>query len=348
MYQPNMNIANTDVRVADVVVERTIGTAGLGFGAVIAPTDDGNWYYYDNGSNDDAVGLTSGGGFYWGVMFPAGSYEGNRLTKISYFDYAAHTGTVTIYQGGTSAPQTQLYSQAYSVSGTTQYIEIAMDEAVEVDNTQPLWVVMHNNNGQYVAAIDAGPGVNYGSCISTDGSTWYTTVSSASGGQLDGNWNLRAYIESGSGPAPSALVPNKYNIFVDGELVGATASNTFTYDATDFAEHEYVVLWVDADYLESCVDEGENLIYYAAAPLGVAENMISSMIYPNPTDGEIRINANNMVRISIVNTLGQVVYDKAVNGNEAIINMAQFGNGVYMVNIATENGSSVKRVVVNK
>jgi hypothetical protein len=109
-----------------------------------------------------------------------------------------------------------------------------------------------------------------------------------------------------------------------------------------------VVIWVDSDYLESCVVEGENMIYYAAEPLGVAENMINTTIYPNPTDGEIRINANNMVRISIVNTLGQVVYDKAVEGNEAIINMAQFGNCVYMVNIATENGTSVKRVIVSK
>ena len=348
LYQPNMNVANIDVRVADVVVERTLGNAGMGFGAVTSPTDDGNWYYYDNGSNYDAIGLTSGGSFYWGVMFPAGTYEGNRLTKISYFDYAAHTGNVIIYQGGTSAPQTQLYTQAYSVSGTEQYVEIEMEEPVEIDNTLPLWVVMRNNNGQYVAAMDAGPGVNYGSCLSTDGSTWYTTVSSATSGQIDGNWNLRAYVESGSGPAPSSLVPNKYNIFFDGELVGATANNTFTYDAADFAEHEYMVIWVDSDYLESCVVEGENLIYFAAAPLGVAENMVNTTIYPNPTDGEIRINANNMVRISIVNTLGQVVYDKAVEGNEAIINMAQFGNGVYMVNIATENGTSVKRVVVSK
>ncbi|MBP9995167.1 MAG: choice-of-anchor J domain-containing protein, partial [bacterium] len=80
---------------------------------------DGNWYYYDNGVNDDAIGLQGGGGFYWGIMLPAGSYEGNILTKVSYFDYAAHTGTVSIYQGGTSAPQTLLHTQDYSVSGTS-------------------------------------------------------------------------------------------------------------------------------------------------------------------------------------------------------------------------------------
>ncbi|MBQ3354535.1 MAG: DUF2436 domain-containing protein [Bacteroidales bacterium] len=349
MYQPNMNIANTDVRVADVVVERTLVNAGVGFGTVTSPTDDGNWYYYDNGSNYDAIGLSAGGGFYWGIMFPAGMLEGNRLTKISYFDSTPSAGTVTIFQGGSSAPQTTLYTQQYSTTGSEQIVEIEMGEPVEIDNTQNIWVVMHNTSGQYVASYDgASPGQTNGSWLSTDGSTWYESLYAATSGSYGGNWNIRAYVESGSGPAPSALVPNKYNIFFDGELVGATANSTFTYDAADFAEHEYVVIWVDADYLESCVVEGENLINYAAAPLGVAENMVNTTIYPNPTDGEIRINANNMVRISIVNTLGQVVYDKAVNGNEAIINMAQFGNGVYMVNIATENGSSVKRVIVNK
>ena len=28
------------------------------------------WYYYDDGVNVDAIGLTNGGSFYWGVMFP--------------------------------------------------------------------------------------------------------------------------------------------------------------------------------------------------------------------------------------------------------------------------------------
>ena len=325
----------------------TVANAGTGFGMINnAMTRDGNWYYYDNGENNDAIGLTSGGSFYWGIMFPAGTYEGNRLTKIAYFDYTAHTGNVIIYQGGSSAPGTQVYTQPYSVSGTQVYVEIEMDEPVELDDTQNVWVVMHNNNGQYVAAIDGSAGVNYGSCLSTDGGTWYTMVNQAAS-SLDGNWNLRAYIETGSGPAPAGLVANKYNIFFDGELVGATASSTFTYDAADFAEHTYVVVWVDSDYLVSCVDEN-NTIVYAAECDNVDENEVVNSIYPNPTSGDLYINAMNMTRINIVNTMGQVVYEQEVNADEMVIDMAKFEAGVYMVNIYTENGSSVKRVTVVK
>ena len=323
----------------------TLAAAGTGFGmSNNAMTKDGNWYYYDNGTNSDAIGLTSGGSFYWGVMFPASMYEGNRLTKIAYFDYTAHTGTILIYQGGTSAPGTQIYSQPYSVSGTSQYIEIEMTEPVELDEDENVWVVMHNDNGQYVAAIDGSAGVNYGSCLSMDGTTWYLTVNQAAS-SLDGNWNLRAYIESGSGPAPTSIVPNKYNIFADGELVGATPNTTFLYECPDYDEHIYTVYWVDSDYTMSCEIEG---VPYEIHHTGMIEEAIVNAIYPNPTSGDLHINAQDMTRISIVNTLGQVVYEQNVNADQIVVDMAKFEAGVYMVNIFTENGSSVKRVTVVK
>ena len=79
----------------------------------------------------------------------------------------------------------------------------------------------------------------------------------------------------------------------------------------------------------------------------VSENGEISL-YPNPTNGNITINAQNMNRITVVSVLGQVVYDAEVEGEQQIINMAQFNAGVYMVRIATENGVSTQRVTVVK
>ena len=62
----------------------------------------GGWLYYDDGTCIDAIGLTAGGSFYWGIKFPADTlsqFEGCSVTKIAYFDYEAHTGTVRIYNG---------------------------------------------------------------------------------------------------------------------------------------------------------------------------------------------------------------------------------------------------------
>ena len=68
------------------------------------------------------------------------------------------------------------------------------------------------------------------------------------------------------------------------------------------------------------------------------------MIYPNPTNGNLNINAEAMRRVTIVNALGQVVYDQEVVGDNTIIDMAQYQIGVYMVRITTDNGVAVKRV----
>ena len=86
-----------------------------------------------------------------------------------------------------------------------------------------------------------------------------------------------------------------------------------------------------------------NLEYYDA----VAENG-EVALYPNPTNGNITIQAQNMNRITVVSVLGQVVYDAEVEGDSQIIDMAQFNAGVYMVRIATENGVSTQRVTVVK
>ena len=153
--------------------------------------------------------------------------------------------------------------------------------------------------------------------------------------------------QGGGGQITSDLTPNKFNIMVDGEIVGATSNNSFiwTVEDGDYSEHEYTVFYVDALYGVSC----EQTVVYAVENIGVNEtDEVVNSIYPNPTSGDLHINATALTRISIVNTMGQVVYEQNVSGNEAVIDMAKFEAGVYMVNIFTENGSSVKRVTVVK
>ena len=78
------------------------------------------------------------------------------------------------------------------------------------------------------------------------------------------------------------------------------------------------------------------------------ESELVNAIYPNPTSGDLHINATGMTRVSVVNALGQMVYDAEVDSDEVILNMGQYNAGIYMVNIVTVNGSTVKRVVVTK
>ena len=69
-------------------------------------------------------------------------------------------------------------------------------------------------------------------------------------------------------------------------------------------------------------------------------------MYPNPTSGLVKIEANSMRHITVVSVLGQVVYDTELTADEYELNMAQFSAGVYMVRIATANGVSTQRLTV--
>ena len=78
----------------------------------------------------------------------------------------------------------------------------------------------------------------------------------------------------------------------------------------------------------------------------VNEFGVKASLYPNPTNGNVTIEAEGMQRLTILNELGQVVYDAEVSSNTETLNMSSFGVGVYMVRIYTENGLGVKRVSV--
>ena len=175
-----------------------------GTGPVPPTPGQGDWYYYDNGVNVDAIGLTAGGSFYWGVMFPAGSYQGNMVTKVSMYDYDVHTGNILVYQGGSTAPGTLVGQQAYSCTGSQDFVEWTLDNPAVIDPTQNLWIVMNNNNGQFVASACNNTGNANGRWISIDGATWEDVASYG----LDYTWMLRAYVASGAKGEPKAISYN--------------------------------------------------------------------------------------------------------------------------------------------
>ncbi len=176
-------------------------TAGSHTGNAGVSNRDG-WLMYDDGVNIDAIGLTTGGSFYWGVMFPGGSYEGNMLTKVSMYDATAHTGNILIYQGGDTAPGTLVGTEAYTCTGSEDFAEWTLSTPVAIDPTQNLWIVMNNSDGQYVAAYAEYCGDDNSQWISMDGISW-DGLYYATGGSLDGTWMIRAYLEDGGTPGPT-------------------------------------------------------------------------------------------------------------------------------------------------
>ena len=184
------------------LIAKTFGTLSSEYGTTkVSPTTNDNertvgdrgWNYYDNGSYADAIGLENGGSIYWGVMFPAGSFTGNAVTKVKMYDCIAHTGDIMIYQDGSTAPGTLVYTQAYACTGSENFVEWTLSTPVFINPNQNLWIVMHNNDGQYIASACNDTGDPNGRWISTNGSSW---IDVASVNNLYYTWMLRAYIET--------------------------------------------------------------------------------------------------------------------------------------------------------
>jgi hypothetical protein len=72
----------------------------------------------------------------------------------------------------------------------------------------------------------------------------------------------------------------------------------------------------------------------------------NARIYPNPATNNVTIEANGMNRITVINAVGQVVYDLALDNNNTQLNVAAFEAGVYVVRINTESGIATKRLTI--
>lgn len=68
-------------------------------------------------------------------------------------------------------------------------------------------------------------------------------------------------------------------------------------------------------------------------------------IYPNPTDNNITIDAENITKIEIYNSMGQIVEIIDANGNNIIVNMEDYANGIYFIKTFCNNGCTTNRIV---
>ena len=76
-----------------------------------------------------------------------------------------------------------------------------------------------------------------------------------------------------------------------------------------------------------------------------AEPVVLS-VYPNPTMGVVRIEAENIKNISIFDIRGAKVYEVSVGSNTFEYDFSHQGAGVYLIKMETAKGVETKRVMV--
>ena len=305
---------------------------------------EGEWLYYDNGVNMDAIGLVNGGSLYWGVMFPASqmsAYAGQTISKVSMFDYAAHTGDILIYEGGDNAPQTLLHTQDYTCTGVKDFIEVELSEAINVTGNSNIWVVLNNDNGQHVASCSEDTGDANGRWFSLDGSSWMDIAEPTALGSPV-TWQIRAFIgDDDVTPQPVADILGTM-VYRDGVLLTNQPIETTTF--TDVIEtgstHEYCIRLV--------YDGGIDTSYYAMS-CPQCETVYAAISCDAPVDLFAEQTGNDEVTLKLSynpNPVGDWLYYDNGTNEDAIGGPAEFQWGIMFPaeSLAAYEGTSFTKV----
>lgn len=107
----------------------------------------------------------------------------------------------------------------------------------------------------------------------------------------------------------------------------------------------------DADgnvlFTSDALQDGVFLSYYNDCEnnVGVNETVNNDYkIYPNPTNGIVKIEGDGAMRIKVLNTLGQTIFEGEAQDN-AQIDLSNCESGIYIIHIESDNSTSTKTII---
>ena len=86
-------------------------------------------------------------------------------------------------------------------------------------------------------------------------------------------------------------------------------------------------------------------VYYSPTDVEEMET-VSSSVFPNPADQNLRIEAEGMKQVMVYNMVGQQVFGSECENNSLTINVSGWSEGVYLLKVLTSEGLSQHRVSI--
>ncbi len=129
-----------------------------------------------------------------------------------------------------------------------------------------------------------------------------------------------------------------------GELFGIHYGNLYQLDPTTGA---YTLLGALHDGSDSYDPSFMFMVYGTEDCISFSEAHADGIaVYPNPTDGMIKIEAENMKSIIIFNLLGEKVFECSAYGDAFEYDFSHQSAGIYFIQVETTKGIETTRVII--
>lgn len=345
------------------------------YGALVSwgerPEPINQWLHYDNGAFETSLG--SDALIFWSVRFDAedlAEFVGTSLKKIALFDVRAGTYQLWVYVGGDDAPQTPIHSQNMTLTGSHVWHEEVLSSALEIPENEPIWIVVGQQGLNRPAAACSDMGNPNGRWVSLDGVEWFDMHHF----NMYYTWMLRAFVTNRAGRTmpldEGGFVLQHYNLYRSYDSINYQQIATIPFvegqeyyqyrDVLLDDEHSLFYYRLTADYLS---DEGETCESDFAASLNhpednfvwvddhwnIFENQEDAlMIYPNPAMDVLNIEAKDLCHLSVFNAWGQCLAKMDVNADFVQLNLSDWADGLYLLQVATKKGVSTCRFSVSR
>ncbi len=205
----NLNVKNTSPLTEFSVATEWLTAAESATSQAMQPLPLSmlDWLHYDDGTCENALGLTAGGELTEAIRLTPtelAGYDGFEIQKVKVMHgwptgtpQPAHDGFVRIWEAGTTTePGALAKEQAFSAPAGNDWVEIDLVDPYTVDETQDVWVgvAWTHGAGDFPCGFDTDTvTVDKGGFLVYPGAAW--TQLSAIG--YPGNWNLWAGLEPG-------------------------------------------------------------------------------------------------------------------------------------------------------
>lgn len=143
---------------------------------------------------------------------------------------------------------------------------------------------------------------------------------------------------------------NGEGMFAAGTIVEISAAPNTGYKFVNWTNEEELVVSTESIYNFPMPVSDLTLMANFELITSVENPSLSGVsLYPNPATTALMITTNDkIIKVSILNMLGQTVLEKSVVSNNAELDVNSLSEGTYLVQIHTTHGQSVHRVQVKR